>query len=328
MKKSILVLGLAVAAMTSCTNDEVMEVNQNNLIKFESFVNKGTRAVTEVTSLTGFYVFGGYDSNNVFDNTSVTPGESTGKYWVSDKTYDFAAYSNGNNTKIESGVSFGDNSLKISNYNVNDGNDLVAAVTTSHPSGRAVSLTFKHLLAQVKFTLTNSYQDEDENLYMTLTDLSFESIKTGATCSFNGTDATWTDGTGSKATYKYELYKEKNGSTLQSSAEISGVKLKKGESITTISHMVIPGQTLTDVKVKFVAKFYSGSDELLATKDFSTTGISLLTTGQKGISKWQAGYRYNYIAELPFSPDFISFTVSEIEGWADSDDNQDISPAE
>lgn len=48
MKKSILMLGLAVAAMTSCTNDEVMEVNQNNLIKFESFVNKGTRTVDEV----------------------------------------------------------------------------------------------------------------------------------------------------------------------------------------------------------------------------------------------------------------------------------------
>lgn len=331
----LLMLVVAAAAMTSCTSDEVVEMNPANAIKFESFVNKGTRAVTEVNNLTGFYVFGGYDGNNVFNNTSVTPGVSTGEYWVSGKVYNFAAYSNGDDIEIASDVSFDGSDLEISNYNVYDVNDLVAAVTKNHPSGTTVSLNFKHLLAQVKFTLTNSYQGGDANLYMTLSNLSFESIKSGATCTFDGTDATWTDGTGTIAKYEYELYKEKNGSSLQSPAEISGIKLKKGESITTISHMVIPGQTLTNVKVKFVAKFYSGNDELLATKDFTTTGISLATSDtddragkDNSISKWKAGYRYNYTAQLPFSPNFILFNVEEIQDWEDSNDNQDISPAQ
>ena len=50
MKKMLLVLGVAAAAMTSCTSDEVLEVNPTATIQFESFVNKGTRATTDVTN--------------------------------------------------------------------------------------------------------------------------------------------------------------------------------------------------------------------------------------------------------------------------------------
>ena len=66
-------LGLAVAAMTSCSNDELMEVNTNNVITFESHVNKGTRAVadTENSKFTKFYVFGYHGSVQDFTNDPV-----------------------------------------------------------------------------------------------------------------------------------------------------------------------------------------------------------------------------------------------------------------
>ena len=82
MKKSLFMLGLAVAAMTSCSNDELMEVNTNNVITFESHVDKGTRAVTNTTTaeLTKFYVFGSHGTTRVFDNVAVT---KEGKVWKS-----------------------------------------------------------------------------------------------------------------------------------------------------------------------------------------------------------------------------------------------------
>ena len=112
MKKSFLMLGLAVAAMTSCTNDEVLEQNQSTrkAIGFESFVNKGTRAAdgyvdvtNEVTSsnLKRFYVYGNDSETNIFDNVSVIKSgdewvmqESNEKYWET-KEYKFAAYADG-----------------------------------------------------------------------------------------------------------------------------------------------------------------------------------------------------------------------------------------
>ena len=82
MKKIFLMLGLAVAAMSSCTNDEVIDLNQSNqkAIGFESFVNKGTRAIADVdkSSLKEFYVLGYYGSNSgVFDNSIVLGNASS-----------------------------------------------------------------------------------------------------------------------------------------------------------------------------------------------------------------------------------------------------------
>ena len=81
MKKSLFVLGVAVAALASCTNEEVTEVAQNRVIGFNSFVNNNTKAVTVVNSLANseFYVFGMYDADQttwgktVFSNRSVYP---------------------------------------------------------------------------------------------------------------------------------------------------------------------------------------------------------------------------------------------------------------
>ena len=93
MKKNLFLLGLAVAAMTSCTNDEVLDVQQpvQKAIGFESFVNKTSRAVTETTTpsetkdndgnvtaiggLKKFYAYGYYQSTpatSVFDGIAVT----------------------------------------------------------------------------------------------------------------------------------------------------------------------------------------------------------------------------------------------------------------
>ena len=63
--KKLFVLGAAVVAFASCTNDQVLDSVQpvQNAIGFYAHTNKATKAVTETTfaGLTKFHVFGYYD---------------------------------------------------------------------------------------------------------------------------------------------------------------------------------------------------------------------------------------------------------------------------
>lgn len=172
-------------SMASCSLEEVMEQPEPQAIGFSSFVGKPTRAVTEIvnpgstgsgTPLSTFYVFGKYGdavggtyTNDVFSNTSVTVTATnteiaTAQYWVPNKYYKFAAYSDGN-SKIESDISFGtDGNITITDYEAGD-KDLIlatpaevqtgATITEGNPD--AVSLTFNHLLSQVGFEFTNEF---------------------------------------------------------------------------------------------------------------------------------------------------------------------------
>ena len=79
MKKSFFVLGVAVAALASCTNEEVVDMPQSRAIQFGTFVNHSTRSsVTETTeqNLQKFFVFGNYDDSwtSVYTNVQVDGG--------------------------------------------------------------------------------------------------------------------------------------------------------------------------------------------------------------------------------------------------------------
>ena len=191
MKKQFLLLGLAVAAMTSCTSDEVLEQVQptKQAIGFEAFTDKATRAVAEATNsnLENFYVFGYYGSTSVFNNVEVTKaaamdesgeelkdGEGntiyewsyTGdkKYWTQN-TYQFAAYANGYETgnKLgETNVSFSNAKLTFADYTVTDDKDLIADVLVADNKNltqSTVDFTFKHMLSKIQFVVNNTSQD-------------------------------------------------------------------------------------------------------------------------------------------------------------------------
>ena len=172
MKKSLLVLGVAVAALASCTNEEVVSMPEGHAIGFNSFVNNNTKAVTEVTSLSSdqFYVFGRFSSDgsqwsseNLFNNELA----SKNYYWVQGNQYRFGAYANGQGEDLTD-VSFDPSTqtLTFSDYTPNDAKDLLAATGTADASSNIpsdpVSLSFSHMLAQVAFTFNTEDGDEYE----------------------------------------------------------------------------------------------------------------------------------------------------------------------
>ena len=66
MKKNVWLLGAAVAALTSCTQSEVLDVPEGKKIQFESFVEKPTRAVSDLLPSTfeKAWIFGYCVPNN------------------------------------------------------------------------------------------------------------------------------------------------------------------------------------------------------------------------------------------------------------------------
>lgn len=143
MKKSFFVLGVAVAALASCTNEEVVDMPQSRAIQFGTFVNHSTRSsVTETTeqNLQKFFVFGNYDDSwtSVYTNVQVDGGTVGAEgtvwnptqtaYWINGKKYRFGAYSNGGN-KIEN-AEFNATSrvLTFPNYSVDNTKDLIVAI--------------------------------------------------------------------------------------------------------------------------------------------------------------------------------------------------------
>lgn len=176
--KKIFLIGLAATAMlTSCSNDENIEMPaQNNAIGFSTFVNKSTRA-TESDDITksnikNIYVYGWRGDTQIFDAQEVAVDGTSGdgsyspvQYWEAGYTYAFEAIAPKSG---ENGVTFTAAKEGGSITFVNDAStDLVYSkaddkVTESSLAATPgkVNFTFGHLLSRVKFTFTNAFPAE------------------------------------------------------------------------------------------------------------------------------------------------------------------------
>lgn len=195
MKKSLFMMGVAIAALSSCTQNEVLDIAESNTIQFgNSYIGKPTRAniINDKEELSTIYVYGftklsgnwgnGEDDGTgkyLFDNEKVYKDGDVWKYdnikkYVSGNDYTFAAYSDGGNTNVtgkleedkETGtvvkyevVAGNPESVKltIQNYSTTENNDLLVSISSSKltDESQKVSFGFQHALSQIKFTIDN-----------------------------------------------------------------------------------------------------------------------------------------------------------------------------
>lgn len=310
MKTNLFLLGMAVAAFSSCTNEEVTDVAQNRAIKFNQFVNNNTRTVVEVKTdnLQNYYVFGKsgnvegtYDTENFNNELQTTP-----YYWIADKYYSFGAYADGNSGKIE-GATFNanDGKLTFTNYSVadDDTKDLVAAIQKIKCQSDAskqsvVNLSFKHLLSQVKFTFNTT---DAASYILAISDLKLHASKTG-NCEYNGT-AVWKSNYNNSDTYVY--------------AKITDVS---SDTYNPQSKLVIPQAGTNLLKVTFTATITGAG--LNKNADFEATlNVDENIAGTSDANTWMPGYCYNYTATIngdDIDPGLeqqkIKFTAN-VENW-------------
>lgn len=323
MKKSLFMMGVAVAALSSCTQSEVLNVADNNVIKFENaYVGKATRAATVLdnSNFGSFYVYG-YNSTSpaadVFTGENVFKGDGTAWGYDNLKAYDeaavytFAAYSDGGTTKgtgqLATGVNFDASTtpatLKIDNYTTTDNKDLIVSFshTNIDDANAPVAFTFKHALAQVKFTIQSALGDENK---IAISNFSVTGFADNA-------DLTYTMGE------NHEVDAISWGSTSMAKtidALDNNVATTSNSAYGT--YVVIP-QT-ADLTMIFDATLYKADGSKVEKK-----GMTATVSGQE----FTEGFRYNFIATID-GPDMgqISFAEPIVEEWLDYDANNDGTP--
>lgn len=313
MRKSLLLLGVAVAALASCTQNEVVDIAESNAIKFDAFVGKTTKAaVTEVgnDNIKAFHVYGTKDGvPGFFDGDEVYESGTANvwiydnlKMWETGKTYTFAAYSNGGvkSSASTSAVAWDGTDLTITDYNAGtEQKDLLVSIasnaSTVASQNDPVSFTFSHALALIKFTIKSDLGDD--NNAVKISEFKVTGINSTADLTYSNSNIAWTG---------YEVPQD------LSSVDFATESSKPGVSD---SFVVIPGESNVSFEVSFKATIGDG---------ISIPAKTLTATISD--QNWTAGYRYNYVATITGSDmDVITFADPQVSPWVDATDT-DINP--
>lgn len=167
MKKLLFAI-CAVAALASCSKEEVVSYDKGEVIGFANpFVNKSTRAATDpsygAVPLTSFNVWGTANDVAIYKQDPVTGTVGSGEwtstkknYWIKGAAYKFAALANeGDASNVTLDATGLPTSVVFDATAANK--DLIYATQTAtgDVSNPAVGLTFSHLLSKAKFSVTN-----------------------------------------------------------------------------------------------------------------------------------------------------------------------------
>ena len=341
--KKFLFLAIAAAAMTSCSQDEVLEVAQKQAIQFgESFVGNATRAIDPshvATDINEFYVYGtltgkGTNANRVdlYKGAKVERnGAQNGKaftcnqteYWTPDATYAFAAVAHATSVTCTSGLP-----SSIDFEYTNGTVDLLYtktlnSVTTdgsATPTGgvnteKIVNFTFDHLLSKLQFKFLNEAQDNAH--IFKVKDIQILGLPANGTYTVGNSEPWTTTGT----TLNAVSFGDASNAT-ETTAEATEILKTNTTGITSDKALlVIPNKnTLTITFVKEL--YYDVNDDNIADdteliySDANLTGDKQYTEITLSNQTFAANGNYVLVVKLT-SGGKIEFTVEALNDWSE-----------
>lgn len=310
MKKILFAL-CAVAALASCTNNEVVNLDKEAISFGGAFVDNATKASDTFTITTeGLKKFGKeffvWATTQRPDSDEIVPileevkvfNDIDGgwkydagytQYWIPGNTYQFAAVKNGTVTELENGLP------KTISCNLKDAHlDLLYAKDTRvglQSGNAAVSFTFNHLLAKAYFTVkTQNMSGKNPNYTYVIKDVEIQNAAKEATCNVAGSAPVWAAPT---STYVVKF------------GDVRGAALlaAKGTYTSDKARLLIPA-SYDDLNITFtIETLYDGS--IIDSRQYD----------QKIAYTFLRNYEYNFLLELGDPGDEIKFTVNKVEGW-------------
>ena len=335
MNRSLFMLGVAVAALSSCSNNEVLDVAESRAIKFSNtFVGKPTRVVTapELTTdnLKEMYVFASNEDGAVFDadpklvyriGETNEWGYDNLVAWEASKNYNFVAYAGKDLGR--SVTDNGDNtSLKFDGIVVNGDKDNqfdllysnTKSITTTAADGNSkIDFTFEHLLSMVQFTLKSGFGATTK---VKITNFKFYGVKTTGSYDASKESPVWTFSSAAN---------DDDNTDFKSDGEETAQYDKTTPTDVVNSWVIIPQQNVASGKVEmvtFTVNVVDGeSDTQIGTEKTFKAKIPSIT--------WEKGYRYNYIftitpEQMGVADQYITFDAPEVKKWNDDDANLTI----
>lgn len=314
MKKQLFVLGLAVAALASCTNEEVTDIAESNVIGFNApFVGNVTKVATEMSkdNLESFYVYAYKGSDALLTNENVYLQNGLWAYdnikHYESATYAFAAYSNTGTQKGQGSLE-NDNvtftttpskSLAISDYTASGDDDLLVSISPDDLSAanKKVDFTFDHALSMIKFTIKSGLGNEKK---LSITEFEVEANKIQ-----NKGDMTYTTDGG--AVWNNLANNSFAGLNVVDAMEATTETPAESAIFTVIPQTVTGGFTIS-FKATIVT---TDATAETITKDFTASVPETI---------WEDGMRYNYITTITgINMDVIEFNQPEVTPWQDAD---------
>lgn len=317
MKKLFIAIA-ALAAMTSCSQDEVMEVAQKQAISFgNAFVGNSTRAadpsystIGKGIALTQFNVYGTVASDNgtenIFNNVLIEKGDAqygaewtqnggTPQYWITGADYKFVGIVDGSKENVTS-TTLDDNDMPTSiSYTADGSTDLLCAtvVRDDNTDYSVVPFKFTHLLSKVNFTVTNKSTAASGYSFV-VKNINFAGNVSG---SYDVEKAQWT-----------------SNAFTTGDTNVGNVNNDKKE-------IVIPTGTAS-VELTDEVLFLPGTYNITFTVDIIYNGTVMTTTNYPATGSYSqtlvANSAYNFNVEVSIGQQ-IKFTATQMADWTSTD---------
>lgn len=310
MKKGLMMLGIATMMLASCTNEDVLNVSDSRAIGFNGTgIDNITKADITSSNFAQFYVYGGYNTTELFNGTEVN---KSGSNWTYNPTqywkvgsWKFGAYAPKADGAITPAWSYTDGLTLTVNSDATHQNDLIYADATANVTAGEdgtlegtdnVSLNFTHLLSKLAFKFTKDPQSLGA-MTVTMSNFKVADITTAGKW-IAGVQQTVADA----ATGDY--------------TDAAGV-INQDNGVQTAWFYVIP-QQVSAFAITANVKVVNGAGDTI--KD-GTISASVPTTD---ITSWSAQYQYLYSAQLNLdqitdpdnpNPQPIEFTGSVSDNW-------------
>lgn len=235
--KKLFISMLAVAALASCSQEDVIVADKGDLIGFNSFVENSTRADAatdpsyKASSLAYFDVYGAVGGVNIYDGDRVARGTAAlgaawtmdanapKQYWIADASYKFAAVVDATsvtpdtNTGLPTELSYTTSTQKDMLY------DYVETVGQPTTNNGLVAFQFTHLLSKVKFSVTNTTAADADNYRIKITSAKLTNVYPSGTYAVTGDTGTWTPDTATDYVLENN-YEVNSGATQYNSKEV------------------------------------------------------------------------------------------------------------
>lgn len=320
MKKTFLLI-LGIAAITSCSKSDILDINKNAISFGEPFIDNATKAAEDASYsgtkiLTSFKVYGTvtgngntisiYNGNDVVGKIGDAVWGCTGdeQYWIPKCTYKFYAIADATSVSPTDGIP---TTITYNENSTANGDLLFASVddTTNElgePSkGNPVKFTFTHLLSKAKFTFKKNAYKNSRYTY-TVKNIKFiDAYKQGSYTISNGS---W----GSQGVKGEITFNDLEGNITTTNAT-TGLESASEKQFVPATYSASNPLTISfDVVMMLDGKEISSVNQ---TKTFPNEGEY---TFAKATS-------YNFEVILGDN-NLITFTVKELKGW---DSTTDIS---
>ena len=319
--KKLFIAVLAVAALASCAQDEIISKNQTAIAFGDAFVNNSTKTLYEGTGVNehkvkAFKVWGtvtGADNTAValYEGANVTRGDEQGygvawtcdvtRFWTPNCDYKFYAVVDANEVNATNGVP---TSIE---YTATGENDLLYGTKTKTTKtadglpedGALVAFDMQHLLSRIQFTFANGVNlaagDKGEYSFK-VTSLSVKTWKEGIYTV--GADTPWAQVDSTLTPITFAATEEK--------PYVTGTASE--------GKVIIPGAQ--ELLISYTYEVYFDNDK-------STAGdakkIYTGTVADKALShNFEVNHSYNITATLK-AGNAIEFTIASVKVWEPGD---------